>query len=100
MPRRHDCRFENTEAGQLAELSSLLREIIVRIETALKKPAFNYLIHTAPFHTPALAHYHWHLEFSPRLTKTAGFEWGAGDYINVVSPEDAARTLRSDGKSP
>ncbi len=98
MPREHGCRFEDTEPGNLAEFSSLVRDVILRIEAALQSPAFNYLIHTAPFHTSSLAYFHWHLEFSPRLTKTAGFEWGAGDYINVISPEDAACTLRAAGE--
>jgi UDPglucose--hexose-1-phosphate uridylyltransferase len=30
----------------------------------------------------------------PRLTIAAGFEMGTGIYINVTSPEDAARFLR------
>jgi UDPglucose--hexose-1-phosphate uridylyltransferase len=41
-----------------------------------------------------LAHYHWHIEIIPRLTKTAGFEWGSGFYINPVPPEEAAAFLR------
>jgi UDPglucose--hexose-1-phosphate uridylyltransferase len=69
-------------------------EIARRIELALDNPAFNFLIHTSPFRLSPVSYFHWHLEFFPRLTKTAGFEWGAGDYINTVSPEDAARKLR------
>ena len=38
--------------------------------------------------------WHWHIEILPRLTKTAGFEWGSGFYINPTPPEDAARFLR------
>jgi UDPglucose--hexose-1-phosphate uridylyltransferase len=30
----------------------------------------------------------------PKLTKTAGFEWGTGFYINPTPPEEAARFLR------
>jgi UDPglucose--hexose-1-phosphate uridylyltransferase len=41
-----------------------------------------------------LRHYHWHVEILPRVSRTAGFEWGAGDYINMVSPEQAAAVLR------
>lgn len=95
LPREHISRFEDTEAGKLAEFAVLLKGIIGRVESLLTDPAFNYLIHTAPFDTPPYSHYHWHLEIFPRLTKTAGFEWGAGDYINTVAPEDAAATLRS-----
>ena len=31
---------------------------------------------------------------SPKLTKTAGFEWGTGFYINPTPPEEAAKFLR------
>jgi UDPglucose--hexose-1-phosphate uridylyltransferase len=30
----------------------------------------------------------------PRLMRVAGFEWGAGFYINPVPPEQAAQFLR------
>jgi UDPglucose--hexose-1-phosphate uridylyltransferase len=46
-----------------------------------------------------LRHYHWHIEVFPRLTTTAGFEWGAGYYINPVPPEQAAAILRSSGEN-
>ena len=48
----------------------------------------------APSTPRSCAHYHWHIEIIPRLTKTAGFEWGSGFYINPVPPEDAAAFLR------
>lgn len=97
LPRVHESHFEAGQVERLGELAGLLRAVIGRSEIALDRPAFNYLIHTAPFDRPALEHYHWHLEFSPRLVKTAGFEWGAGDYINIVTPEEAAGVLRSHG---
>jgi UDPglucose--hexose-1-phosphate uridylyltransferase len=37
---------------------------------------------------------HWHLELLPRLTVMASLELGAGHYINILAPEQAARTLR------
>jgi UDPglucose--hexose-1-phosphate uridylyltransferase len=52
------------------------------------------VIHTGPLQEPGLDHYHWHVEFMPKLTKTAGFEWGTGFYINPTPPEEAARFLR------
>ena len=45
------------------------------------------------------ARYHWHLEITPRLTETAGFERGTGFYINPVMPEDAAQILREGAKA-
>jgi UDPglucose--hexose-1-phosphate uridylyltransferase len=52
------------------------------------------MIHTAPLIDPPMEHYHWHIEIIPRLTRTAGFEWGTGFYINPVAPEPAAQFLR------
>ena len=31
----------------------------------------------------------------PKLTRSAGFEWGTGFYINPTSPEEAAQVLRA-----
>jgi UDPglucose--hexose-1-phosphate uridylyltransferase len=52
------------------------------------------VLHSAPLHDDPTDHYHWHMEFMPRLTKVAGFEWGTGFYINPTSPEEAAKFLR------
>ena len=37
-----------------------------------------------------LDYFHWHFEIRPKVTTTAGFEWGSGFYINPMPPEDAA----------
>jgi UDPglucose--hexose-1-phosphate uridylyltransferase len=42
-----------------------------------------------------MPHYHWHIEFRPRLPRVAGFEWGTGFNINPVTPEDAADFLKN-----
>jgi UDPglucose--hexose-1-phosphate uridylyltransferase len=68
--------------------------VLNKLELALDSPAYNYIVHTAPFDHQELPHYHWHIEIIPRLTKVAGFEWGSGFYINPVPPEDAAGFLR------
>ena len=78
----------------LAELAAAVRSVIVRIEAAVGRPAYNYMLHTSPFDKAELGHYHWHLEVIPALTKAAGFEWGSGSHVNPVSPEDAAAFLR------
>ena len=84
------------------ELSGVMRQVIGKIEAALDQPAYNYIIHTAPFDTQELGHYHWHIEIMPSLTKTAGFEWGTGFYINPVPPEAGRRAFcaKSRSRSP
>jgi UDPglucose--hexose-1-phosphate uridylyltransferase len=95
LPRTASPRFELSDDALAKNLGRFTANIVDRLERALKRPAYNYLIHSAPFDRSADQHYHWHLEIFPRVTKPAGFEWGTGYYINPVSPEQAAKALRS-----
>ncbi|MCG2703249.1 MAG: galactose-1-phosphate uridylyltransferase, partial [Candidatus Omnitrophica bacterium] len=53
------------------------------------------IINTAPIqHDQELEFYHWYIEIVPKLTRSAGFEWGTGFYINPTPPEKAALWLR------
>lgn len=94
LPKAHHSHFETIDKQGIEDLARILKQVVMRIEAALDRPAYNYILHTAPFDTHELGHYHWHLEIIPRLTKTAGFEWGTGFYINSVPPEEAAAFLR------
>ena len=94
LPKTHASHYENIQKNEVDELSGVLRQVIAKVESALDQPAYNYIIHTAPFDVQELGHYHWHIEIIPSLTKTAGFEWGTGFYINPVPPEQAAAFLR------
>jgi UDPglucose--hexose-1-phosphate uridylyltransferase len=94
LPKTHSSHFENIPKPAVDDLGSVLRQILTKLEQALDSPAYNFIIHTAPFDHQELPHYHWHIEIIPRLTKVAGFEWGSGFYINSVPPEDAASFLR------
>jgi UDPglucose--hexose-1-phosphate uridylyltransferase len=94
LPRRAAPRFETSDDTLAAALGTFTNDVVGRLERALQRPAYNYLIHSAPFDGSGDNHYHWHLELLPRITKPAGFEWGTGYYINPVSPEQAAQALR------
>jgi len=94
LPKAHSSHYENIQKNGVDELSGVMKQVIARIEVALDRPAYNYIIHTGPFDTQELGHYHWHIEIMPSLTKAAGFEWGTGFYINPVTPEEAAAFLR------
>jgi UDPglucose--hexose-1-phosphate uridylyltransferase len=95
LPKQHNSHYENIQKNEVEELGTVLKTILKKLEIALDHPAYNYIIHTAPFDTQALPHYHWHMEIIPRLTRVAGFEWGTGFYINPVPPEVAAADLRA-----
>ena len=92
-PRSHQSHFELTSDHVLADLACLMRRLLARLERVSEGIGYNYLIHTAPFDTGPVPHYHWHVEILPRLSMSAGFEWGTGCFINTVPPEEAAERL-------
>jgi UDPglucose--hexose-1-phosphate uridylyltransferase len=94
VPKSHASHFENVQKAEVDDLGVVLKTVLQKLEGALEKPAYNYIIHTSPFDTQTLPHYHWHIEVIPRLSGVAGFEWGTGFYINPVPPEQAAAFLR------
>jgi UDPglucose--hexose-1-phosphate uridylyltransferase len=100
LPKAHNSHYENIQKNEIEELGTLLKTMLMKLETALDRPAYNYIIHTSPFDARELPHYHWHIEIIPRLTRVAGFEWGTGFYINAVAPEEAAAFLRDTEVDP
>jgi UDPglucose--hexose-1-phosphate uridylyltransferase len=97
LPKRHESHFEDSDAPTLANLAWILRTTIRKLDKVLERPAYNFILHSAPVQEPALAYYHWHFEIIPKLTKVAGFEWGSGFYINPTPPEESAKFLREAG---
>ncbi|HEY3325152.1 MAG TPA: HIT domain-containing protein [Planctomycetota bacterium] len=95
VPKLHESHYETLAPQWCEELALVLKRTLARIEKGLGSVAYNYMVFTAPFDSAPLPHFHWHIEILPRLTKTAGFEWGTGFHINPVPPEDAAEFLRS-----
>lgn len=95
LPREHDSRYEAIPDELTDELGRLTRDLFARYDSVLGLPAYNYYLHTGPAREPNLPHYHWHLELTPRTARPAGFEWGAGCFINAVPPERAAAELRA-----
>jgi UDPglucose--hexose-1-phosphate uridylyltransferase len=71
--------------SELADALVLLRDLVVRLHAAVGRRPWNAWLHDHP--VP-------HLHFVPRLTALAGIELGAGIYVNVVPPEEAAEKLR------
>jgi UDPglucose--hexose-1-phosphate uridylyltransferase len=95
LPKRHGARFEEAPRHEYESLARALKQVLQRMDRALETPAYNLIIHTAPFTDDVGAVYHWHVEIMPKLTRVAGFEWGTGFYINPTSPEEAAQVLRT-----
>ncbi len=106
LPRNHLHDYSLLNDGELSELAYVLRLNLFSIKNLLKDPPYNFVIHTSPSRFERPGHpehwdsivydYHWHIEIIPRLTTIAGFEWGAGLFINPTSPEAAADYLRNE----
>jgi len=94
LPRRHESAFENASSQMYENLARTLQTLIAKADRVLDHPAYNFMIHTSPIGDSTNDYYHWHIEFLPKLTKVAGFEWGSGFYINPTPPEEAAQYLR------
>ena len=94
LPKQHGSAFENSPGPTFAGLAPVLKDNLMRLDTVLEYPAYNYMIHTSPIGEEINEHYHWHIEIMPILTKVAGFEWGTGFYICPTPPEESARFLR------
>jgi len=94
LPKDHYSTLEGIPQKKINYLAEALSEVFKKLNEVLGDIAYNMIVHSAPLRTPGLLYYHWHIEVLPRLTMPAGFEWGAGIYINIISPEDAAVALR------
>jgi UDPglucose--hexose-1-phosphate uridylyltransferase len=94
LPKRHESAFENASSQLFRNLAKAIKLLLMKAEVALDSPAYNLVIHTSPIQESENEFYHWHIEFMPKLTKTAGFEWGTGFYINPTPPEESAKFLR------
>ncbi len=97
LPRAHNSHFEAAHPSLIQSFAWAVRSTLRKLEKTLENPAYNFLIHTSPIQEGPLAHYHWHMEIIPRMTKVAGFEWGTGFYINPTPPEESAQYLRDAG---
>jgi UDPglucose--hexose-1-phosphate uridylyltransferase len=96
LPRRHDASYQvMSQPDEFRDLAVLLKDTLWRLNRALDRPPYNFVLHTSPISDRELEYYHWHFEIMPKLTRVAGFEIGSGFFINPTPPEDAAQYLRT-----
>lgn len=84
-PDAHGVHLYDLDPSSLATLACLTRNIARAMRESLGDVPYNLVVHATP---------HMLIEWLPRLTHPAGFEWATGCYVNPVLPEAAARTLR------
>jgi len=95
IPKKHSSKFCHMPPEEIPPLAQILRDIITKLNKLFPNLSYNYILHSSPINGDgATEGYHWHIEFMPKLTRTAGFEWGSGFYLVATPPELAAKYLR------
>ena len=96
-PAFHAHDFRDTGDEQLRSLAEILKGILAGLELVLGRFSYNLMLQNCPpSSTFAGEHaFHWRLEILPRLSVPSGVELATDVYINPLSPEEAARDLRS-----
>lgn len=94
IPKIHSSCFECITDDGLADLANILRLTLKKLHVGLNDPDYNLMIRSSPVSDGHLHYDHWRIIIIPRITTAAGFELGAGIYINVVKPEEGAAFLR------
>ena len=96
LPKVHSSFYSTMTPIEVADLAKILKDALLRLRLVLSDPAYNCIIHTSPANQDGdLAHYHWHIEIMPKLSRVAGFEWGTGFYKVSTPPKLAAQYLRA-----
>lgn len=93
IPKKHAASILSLGDGEVAALAKTLRASLKALKDLVNDPPYNYGFHLA-LDKDAGDCYHWHLEVYPKLSIWAGFEISTGIYINTVTPETAAESLR------
>jgi UDPglucose--hexose-1-phosphate uridylyltransferase len=92
-PKKHETSLLEMTTPEVRTFAETLKKCLAGLKTLVNDPPYNYGFHLS---TNKLVkdHFHWHLEVYPKLAIWAGFELSTGMYINTVTPETAAESLR------
>jgi UDPglucose--hexose-1-phosphate uridylyltransferase len=93
MPKKHAANILGLSDGEVSAMAKTLKASLKALKDLVNDPPYNYGFHIA-VNGDAEDYYHWHLEVYPKLSIWAGFEISTGTYINTVTPETAAESLR------
>ena len=93
LPKRHETSLLEMSQKNVKTFAETLKACFSGLKKLLNDPPYNFGFHLA-INKDAKNCYHWHLEVYPKLAIWAGFEKSTGMYINTVSPEVAAESLR------
>jgi UDPglucose--hexose-1-phosphate uridylyltransferase len=92
--------FESLGPSTRSSLAQLLKSAVTSLQCFLPDVSYNVLIHL-PTDAPSIGwSAPWWIEWTPRLSKIAGFELASQCAINPIFPEVAAETWRKHWPQP
>ena len=101
LPKRHTHSYKLIDEEEISDLAGVLKKACQTMYDILDDPPYNLILCDSPNLLPKANYwstiksdFHWHIEITPRLYRTTGFELGTGFYINRIAPEKAAGMLR------
>jgi UDPglucose--hexose-1-phosphate uridylyltransferase len=92
-PRNHETSLLDMNETEVKVFAETLKDCLSRLKCLVNDPPYNYGFHLTT-NKQASEYYHWHLEVYPKLATWAGFEKSTGVYINTMTPETAAESMR------
>jgi len=93
IPKKHEATILGLSQAEVKAFAETLKTCLNGLKQLVNDPPYNYGLHLA-INKDARDYYHWHLEVYPKLAIWAGFEKSTGMYINTMTPEAAAESLR------
>jgi UDPglucose--hexose-1-phosphate uridylyltransferase len=93
LPKEHKATLRDLSQSEVKTFAETLKTCFKGLSRLANNPPYNFGFHLA-INKDSSEYYHWHLEVYPKLAIWAGFEKSTGMYINTVTPETAAESLR------
>jgi len=101
IPKRHEFSYKLIDPDEIRDLAQVMKRLNGAMRRVLGDPPYNLILNDSPNLLPRSDYwksiqqdFHWHIEITPRLYRTTGFEVGTGFYINRFAPEKAAAIIR------
>jgi UDPglucose--hexose-1-phosphate uridylyltransferase len=98
LPKQHASNIANLSETEISVFARTIKTTLKALKDIVNDPPYNYAIHLS-IDPQTSNYYHWHLEVYPKLAIWAGFEKSTGLYINTVTPENAAESMRDSIKT-
>ena len=101
-PKKHLQNINELSQSEKKDLASILKLILIKLNNLFHgKHSFEMIFHQEPTDGNDYNYYHFHIEFYvinraiDKIKYLGGCELGGGTFINSISPEDAAESLRN-----